>query len=30
MTWSEIGYWIEAANDYSERVRKEVESDSKR
>ena len=26
MTWSEIAYWIEAANDYSERARASLES----
>ncbi len=26
MSWAEIGYWIEAANDYSERIRERAES----
>jgi hypothetical protein len=26
MTWCEIAYWIEAANDYSEQLREPLES----
>jgi hypothetical protein len=26
MSWGEIGYWIQAANDYSQRARESFES----
>ena len=28
MSWGEIGYWIAAANAYSERVRERAEAES--
>lgn len=30
MSWGEIGYWMRAANDYSERIRERAESSAKR